>query len=148
MRLLPILFLFATTAAFGQGTRADYERADQLREQSRGKTLNLKLDAHWAEDGKQFWYRRQLANGAGEFVTVEAATGSRTSSTQAPWPAQKVDAPARGERRRDEGRRSTSPNGKWKAFVRDANLWVRASERPRRFVHRLRPGAKRLAPRR
>ena len=60
MRFLPILFLFITTMAFGQGTRADYERADRLREESRGKVLNLKVDANWSADGKQFWYRRQL----------------------------------------------------------------------------------------
>ena len=59
MRFLSFLFLFVNALAHGQGTRADYERADVLRERSRGKVLNLKIDAHWSADGKQFWYRRQ-----------------------------------------------------------------------------------------
>ncbi|MEO7319466.1 MAG: DPP IV N-terminal domain-containing protein, partial [Chthoniobacteraceae bacterium] len=128
MRFLPILFLFLTTLASGQGTRADYERADQLRERSRGKVLNLKVEANWSKDGKQLWYRRQLANGGEEFVTVDAATGARTSAAQAPWPAEKTDAAPRRERRGGDRTRDASPDGKWKAFVREANAWVRASE--------------------
>ena len=126
MRFLPLLFLIATTFAHAQGTRADYERADQLRERTRGKVLNLKIDAHWAADGRLFWYRRQLANNGEEFITIDAQTGARTVTAQAPWPAEKADA--KKERRRDDGRRSTSPDGKWKAFVREANVWVRAVE--------------------
>ena len=128
MRFLPLLFLIATTFAHAQGTRADYERADQLRERTRGKVLNLRIDAHWAADGRLFWYRRQLANNGEDFITIDAQTGTRTVTAQAPWPAEKADAPAKKERRRDEGRRSTSPDGKWKAFVREANVWVRAVE--------------------
>ena len=129
MRLLPIFFLFMTTLAFGQGTRADYERADQLRERSRGKVLNLKVDANWSKDGKRFWYRRQLAGGGEEFVTVEGASGARTSAAQAPWVTEKKeDAPRQREPRREGRGGDVSPDGKWKASVREANLWVRASE--------------------
>ena len=129
MRLLPILFLFMTTLAFGQGTRADYERADQLRERSRGKVLNLKVDANWSKDGTRFWYRRQLAGGGEEFVTVEGTSGARTSAAQAPWVTEKKeDAPRQREPRREGRGGDVSPDGKWKAWVREANLWVRASE--------------------
>ena len=128
MRFLSLLFLLTIPLAHGQGTRADYERADQLRERSRGKALNLKIDAHWSADGKQFWYRRQLANNGEEFITIEAQTGARTSSAQAPWPVEKTEVPAKKERGRNEGSQHTSPDGKWKAFLREANVWVRAVE--------------------
>ncbi len=126
MRFLPLLFLFAAPLAHGQGTRADYERADQLRERSRGKTLNLKIDTHWSADGKQLWYKRQLPNGGEEFIAIEAQTGARISSTQPPWPVENASVPPKKERPRNDAQRSTSPDGKWKAFVREANLWVRA----------------------
>ena len=129
MRVFPILFFFLTTMASGQGTRADYERADRLREESRGKVLNLKVEANWSADGSRFWYRRQTEKSGEEFVSIDAATGTRSSSARAPWAAEKKeDAPPRRERRRGGESRGTSPDGKWKAFVREANVWVRASE--------------------
>ena len=128
MRFRSLMFLLLTSLAHGQGTRADYERADQLRERSLGKVLNLKIDAHWAADGSRFWYRRQLANNGEEFVTLDAQTGARTVTAQPPAPVEKTDAPTNKERRRDEKRSSVSPDGKWEAFVREANVWVRAVE--------------------
>ncbi len=128
MRFLPVLFLFCSAIAFGQGTRADYERADQMRERSRGAVLNLKVEANWSANGKQFWYRREVEKGREEFVTVNAADGARTVSGQAPWTGQKSEAPERRDRKAGGGRSGTSPDGKWKAIVREANVWLREIE--------------------
>ena len=61
-----------------QGTKADYERALNLRTQARGKLFKGSVEARWHPDGTQFWYRNKLAKGASEFVVVEADTGKRT----------------------------------------------------------------------
>jgi dipeptidyl aminopeptidase/acylaminoacyl peptidase len=122
MRFFVLLFGLVATTAFGQGTRADYERADRLPGQWRGKVLNLKIEPHWAPDGKQFWYRRQLAGGGEEFITIDTATGARTASAQQPAP---IAPPPRREPRGERPSRSTSPDGQWNVFVRDSNVWLR-----------------------
>ena len=61
-----------------QGTKADYERALNLRTQARGKLCKGWVEARWHPDGTQFWYRNKLAKGASEFVVVETETGKRT----------------------------------------------------------------------
>ncbi len=121
MRALLLLFPIFASIACAQGTRADYERADGLREKFRGKTLNLAVTPHWSADGTHFWYRRQLAGGGEEFVTIDTATRDRTTAPTAP-PSESAK-PAPNEERKS---RSTSPDGKWKAFVRENNLWLRA----------------------
>ena len=120
MRLLPLVFLLATSLGHSQGTRADYDRAAKLREMTRGKVLNAKIEPHWSADGMLMWYERQIAEGKKEFVTVELATGKRTTLPERPADSAKLEEKPREDRRP----RKTSPDGHWSALVRDFNLWI------------------------
>ncbi|MBX6312301.1 MAG: DPP IV N-terminal domain-containing protein [Isosphaeraceae bacterium] len=180
-----ILGISATGRA--QGTRADYERADSLRERTRDKVVKSGVRPHWFAGNDRFWYRNDLAGGAREFLIVDAVRGERrpafdhaklaealTRATGKPLAADRLpfdrivvsddgsirfEALGRGWRyepeagtldeaevpkpeptpaepeRRDrgrEGRRRSgsprteeSPDGKWVAFIRDANVHLR-----------------------
>ncbi|NQU22865.1 MAG: prolyl oligopeptidase family serine peptidase [Candidatus Nealsonbacteria bacterium] len=80
VRVRAVLFailILSTAAALGQGTRADYERADKLRELTRNKVFDTKVEPHWFADGNRFWYRNNLADDAREFVLVDATASTR-----------------------------------------------------------------------
>ena len=64
--LLPVL-------VYAQGTLADYERAQTLRKQFEGLTLNLPGRTNWIEKTNRFWYRKSV-KGGNEFVLVDAET--------------------------------------------------------------------------
>src|SRR4051794_40753841 len=70
------LLVVAATAR-GQGTKADYERADALRESTRGKVVGAEVRPHWLPGGDRFWYRRDGRDGSRTFVLVDAAKGTR-----------------------------------------------------------------------
>jgi dipeptidyl-peptidase 4 len=70
------LHLAAVTAP-GQGTPADYARAEKLAEWSRNKVFRTAVVPHWSEDGNRFWYRNDLADGEREFIAVDAVKGTR-----------------------------------------------------------------------
>ena len=67
--LLPLL-------VYGQGTLADYERAQGLRKQFEGLALNLPGRVNWIEKTNRFWYRKSV-KGGNEFVLVDAETLAR-----------------------------------------------------------------------
>ncbi len=60
-----------------QGTRADYERADGLRELTQNKVFRDRVRPNWLEDDASFWYRIQTAADRHEFVLVDAEKGQR-----------------------------------------------------------------------
>ena len=62
-------------AAWGQGTRADYQRAAELRDRMRDKVTNRSVKAHWLSDGERFWYLKELGGGRNKYVMVDARTG-------------------------------------------------------------------------
>jgi dipeptidyl-peptidase-4 len=80
MRVVSILItfccLFRGTLLPAQGTRADYERADRLAREVRGKVLNQKLELHWFAQDMLAWYRVDLGDGQCEFRVVDANTGN------------------------------------------------------------------------
>ena len=61
----------------GQGTKADYRRADSRRGLVAGKVFRAEVTPHWSSDNTRFWYRNDLAGGAREFVIVDVAKGRR-----------------------------------------------------------------------
>ena len=73
---LALLVLFAPTAG-AQGTKADYARADGLRESTRGKVVGLQFRPHWLADGTRFWYRIDGRDGARTNLLVDATKGTR-----------------------------------------------------------------------
>lgn len=70
------LLLLVPVWAQAQGTLADYERANGLREKYVGLAVNLPERANWIGQTSRFWYRKTVAGGQ-EFVVVEAATQAK-----------------------------------------------------------------------
>ena len=75
--LLSLLILFIPALAPAQGTKADYERADQLRSLTQGKTFKMQIRPNWLEDNTKFWYRNDLRDDTKEFILVDAPAGLR-----------------------------------------------------------------------
>jgi dipeptidyl aminopeptidase/acylaminoacyl peptidase len=57
--------------------KAAYELATKFNASVIGKTLNTRLTATWLEDKTRFWYRKELAGGAKEFLLVDASKATR-----------------------------------------------------------------------
>ena len=68
---------FVCGPVLGQGTRADYARAEGLRQLTNGKVSRAGVNARWLGGGGRFWYRSDLAGNTWEFVFVDAAAGKR-----------------------------------------------------------------------
>jgi len=62
----------AASIAMAQGTRADYERANALRDRYQALALNVADGANWVGETSRFWYRKSV-KGGNEFVLVDAA---------------------------------------------------------------------------
>jgi dipeptidyl aminopeptidase/acylaminoacyl peptidase len=81
MRLSPLSlacsFLFVSSAAFAQGTKADYARAAELPNLTGGKTFRDRFEPHWFDANRQFWYKVRTGPASQEFVLVEAEKGRR-----------------------------------------------------------------------
>lgn len=75
-----ILLLLVASATFAQGTRADYDRADELEKLTRNTVFKTKVEPHWFADNRRFWYRNDLADGAREFVLVDATASENHRS--------------------------------------------------------------------
>ena len=65
------------TPLFGQGSKADYERAMGLRDKVRNKVFKKNVNPKWSKDGNRFWYRNDLSNERREFVLVNTNKGER-----------------------------------------------------------------------
>jgi dipeptidyl aminopeptidase/acylaminoacyl peptidase/uncharacterized protein (DUF885 family) len=76
---LAITLWAAITAApaLGQGTPADYDRAANLYARTQNKVFKDRVNPHWLAGGNRFWYRNDLADGAREFILVDAVRGER-----------------------------------------------------------------------
>jgi dipeptidyl aminopeptidase/acylaminoacyl peptidase len=63
--------------AVAQGTQADYDRANRLRQTTAKKVFRDRIEPHWFDEGRQFWYRVSIAADRHEFVRVDAEKGTR-----------------------------------------------------------------------
>jgi len=57
---------------------ASYKRADDYSRETLAKVAMLRLEPAWIDDGKAFWYRKEMPGGRGEFVRVDARSGEKT----------------------------------------------------------------------
>jgi dipeptidyl-peptidase-4 len=71
------LFLTLPAIVVAQGTQADYDRANSLRERTRNTVFRRKVEPNWAADGKRLWYRAEIAPGTFEFVIADASKQTR-----------------------------------------------------------------------
>ncbi|HEX4946831.1 MAG TPA: DPP IV N-terminal domain-containing protein, partial [Blastocatellia bacterium] len=67
------LFLLLPTFVLAQGTHADYERANGLREKYSNLAVNVPVRVNWIGTTPRFWYAK-LVKGGTEFVVVNAET--------------------------------------------------------------------------
>lgn len=74
--LLSSTFGATPRAGLAQGTRADYERAANLRGRMQGKVFRDRVTPHWL-DGDRFWYRIDLPARKSESWLVNARTGEK-----------------------------------------------------------------------
>ncbi len=70
--LLPVPF-----PAWGQGTKADYDRAASLPRLTSGKVFRILVDPHWFDGNRQMWYKIRTGPGEYEFVLVNVAQSKR-----------------------------------------------------------------------
>ena len=123
------ILLLSVSLVRAQGTRADYERANNLRSLTSNKVFKSRIDPRWTPDGSRFWYRNDLPGGVREFVLVDAEKGAREIVTdESRLPAATSQPTTRPFERR--GRRTarptdTSPDGKWRAFVKEYNVYLK-----------------------
>ena len=128
MRRLALALLFLSPAfALGQGTQADYDRAAILPALTRNKVFRDKVDPNWV-DGDRFWYRLDLPGGKKEFMLVDAAKGTREVVAEKDLPKGTARPASPFTPRRPRGGSANSPDGKWTAFVKDFNVWLRHRE--------------------
>ena len=69
------LVLFPTLTC-AQGTLADYQRGESLREKSQGLVVNTPGPANWIGETQHFWYTRTVKGGT-EFMLVDAESGTK-----------------------------------------------------------------------
>ncbi len=81
LQTIVTLVLVASThpSIYAQGTKADYERANNLRSSTSGKVFRSEVRANWIDDeGNDFWYRVRLPEDKSEFILVRPEKGTRT----------------------------------------------------------------------
>ncbi|NOT62157.1 MAG: S9 family peptidase, partial [Acidobacteria bacterium] len=71
--------LWLAVSGYAQGTQADYERANGLREKYSNLAVNVPERANWIGKTPRFWYRKAVKGGA-EFVMVNAETLEKTAA--------------------------------------------------------------------
>ena len=133
----------AVTQGLGQGTKADYKRAAEIRERFSGKVYNEKIHAHWI-GGNFFWYETNVRSKR-EYILVNGSKGRRRVFSD----KDKFDeilkrrkvrenrlAVRQNEKQRSRRNESSdnqpnvsrsgsvSPDGRWRAFIKNYNLFV------------------------
>jgi hypothetical protein len=74
--LVAAAIICAAPALWGQGTLADYRRAQGLEEKARDLVVNTPGAVTWIGDSDRFWYPKSVRGGT-EFVLADAGTGTK-----------------------------------------------------------------------
>lgn len=72
----PFYLLLAAASLHGQGTLADYQRAQGLQAKARDLVINSPGTITWIGESDHFWYPRSVKGGT-EFVLVDAVSGTK-----------------------------------------------------------------------
>ena len=87
----------------------------------------------WFQDNTRFWYQNDLPDGAKEFLVVDVERGTRekvADPAELPGVGTQPDPDSPRSDRRRQSRESESsdrsPDGKWTAFIKDHNLFIRS----------------------
>ncbi len=78
LSIFPLLFgvLLLPHCLSGQGTLADYEKADSFNARTQGLVVGIAEAPTWIGDSNRFWYRTSVAGGH-QFVLVNPAAGEK-----------------------------------------------------------------------
>ncbi len=118
--------LFIPSPVLAQGTKADYARAAELPNLTRGKVFRDRVEPHWFDENRQFWYKVRTGPESHEFVVVEAEDGRQRPAFDhqklaAPLAKKKIsDAPAS---RLPIGQLAFDPAGKYVDFRISGRSW-------------------------
>lgn len=74
-----VVLIFSSNQTFAQGQLDDYNRADELREKYRDKSLFDKLNINWIDSSNQLWYSVNTDKGT-EYFIVDAEKSARKSA--------------------------------------------------------------------
>ena len=145
-RIIIISFAIILIAAsgFGQGTTADYERSAKIRQLFSGKVYKETIKPHWF-GGHHFWYETEM-RGEREYVLVNGSKGKRRvfsnkeefdevlkrrksraeKLVKKELEKNQVDSKEASSKSRTNSIKNgpISPNGRWRAFIKDHNLFV------------------------
>lgn len=128
--------VFAATILPGGGllaqqrtlTGQDYARAEQaLGFATAPLTSGMGVTPRWLPDGR-FWYRVRRADGSSPVILIDPMKGTRVNCAERATVCAAVvngEQPLIAPRRVGAPPETRSPDGRWGAFVRDWNLWVR-----------------------
>ena len=126
--LLAALLLGVSIVAHAQQaiTVNDYARAEsRLAYMTAPLVDRSTVQARWLDDSR-FWYSVLIPDGV-EYVLVNAKDGRKKASSTLSSLVPGVRHAADATSRRPTQETVASPDGKWLAFIRDWNLWVRDS---------------------
>ena len=134
---IPLLLYSITLSA--QGTAEDYNRAYSLRDKYSSRNyFYTNANPRWQQDSDTFWYVRNTPDGD-VLVTVDAATLTETverdkAVLEAKLKEERDKLPRPSTRHWmevDDEKGSApvpSPDGKWLAFIKNDNVYVRATD--------------------
>lgn len=134
---IPLLLYSITLSA--QGTAEDYNRAYSLRDKYSSRNyFYTNANPRWQQDSDTFWYVRNTPDGD-VLVTVDAATRTETverdkAVLEAKLKEERDKLPRPSTRHWmevDDEKGSApvpSPDGKWLAFIKNDNVFVRSTD--------------------
>jgi len=128
--LLPLcaLFLGIGSMVYGQNSRsltaADYDQAASMLRNNVNKLIDHDIDPHWLDDGR-LWYRSLTADGVVYKLFDPASKETLTADAQSELFEKGQVAP---KKLTGYSESVTSPDGKYVAFIRDWNLWIKDIE--------------------
>lgn len=120
------LSIFFTSTVFGQVkyepelvSAADYARAENaLSAATSPLIINASIRPRWINE-HQFWYKKSTPDGS-QYVLVDASKGKKKQSPDPKKLSKSIELSGTSYQSS-----SLSPDGKWKAFIKDYNLWIK-----------------------
>lgn len=122
---LLLLFILICNASFEQNTKnfteSDYEHAALMLYDNVSKLIDNDILAEWLPDGR-LWYKSMTENRV-EFMLFNPVDGGKETADS----KKELFAKASYKPEADNGSTDTilSPDGKYAAFIRDWNLWIK-----------------------
>lgn len=103
-------------------TKEDYARAESFLSAATNPLIyKASIRPQWINE-KQFWYKNNLPEGT-EYVLVDASKKTRKAASDPEKLSEKLNT-----KPQPFVSSATSPDGNWKAFIKEYNLWIRNTD--------------------